>query len=78
LATFHGAHPGRRGPRNEGVEDSGNANPEDDFRYDATLGGSGGYIFNKSTKGLSAGTWTLRLSIDSDSQSGYQLLFDVR
>jgi hypothetical protein len=58
------------------VEDSGNANPGDDFRYDATLGGSGGYIFNKSTKGLSAGTWKLLLTIDGDS--GYQLLFDVK
>jgi hypothetical protein len=46
--------------------------------YDATLGGSGGYIFNRSTKGLSAGTWRTGLSIDGDSQSGYQLLFDIR
>ena len=45
---------------------------------DETLGGSGGYIFNKSTKGLSSGTWRMQLSIDGDSQSGYQLLFDVR
>jgi hypothetical protein len=60
------------------VEDSGNANPGDDFRYDETLGGSGGYSFNKSTKGLSSGTWRMQLSIDGDSQSGYQLLFDVR
>lgn len=57
------------------VEDSGNANPGDDFRYDATLGG---YIFNKSTKGLGSGTWKLRFTVDGVSQSGYELRFDVR
>lgn len=35
-------------------QDSGSANPDNVFRYDATLGG---YIFNLSTKGLSAGTY---------------------
>ena len=35
--------------------DSGNANPDSDFRFDPTLGGTGGYIFNLSTKGLSTG-----------------------
>lgn len=28
------------------IEDSGNANAGYNFRYDATLGGTGGYIFN--------------------------------
>lgn len=60
------------------IEDSGNANPEDDFRYDAALGGTGGYVFNKSTKGLTAGTWKLAFSVDGDTQGGYALLFDVR
>lgn len=60
------------------VEDSGSANPGDDFRYDAAIGGSGGYIFNKSTKGLTSGTWRLTLTVDGDAESAYQLLFDVR
>jgi hypothetical protein len=60
------------------VEDSGNANPGDDFRYDATLDGTGGYIFNKSTKGLSAGTWQVQLSVDGDEGPEYTLFFDVR
>lgn len=37
------------------IADTGNANPDHDFRYDPDLSNDGGYIFNKSTKGLSAG-----------------------
>jgi hypothetical protein len=29
-----------------GVENAGNSNPDNDFRFDATLGSTGGYIFN--------------------------------
>jgi hypothetical protein len=36
----------------------GNANPDNDFRFDATLGPSGGYIFNLSTGGLASGTYS--------------------
>lgn len=57
------------------VEDAGNANPGDDFRYSADLGG---YIFNKSTKALSAGTWRLSFAVDGDSQDSYSLDFSVR
>jgi len=32
------------------VIDSGNSNPDSDFRFDSTIGGSGGYIYNLSTK----------------------------
>jgi hypothetical protein len=38
------------------LEDAGNANPDFDFRYDASLGG---YIYNLSTKNLAVGTWRL-------------------
>ena len=49
------------------VEDSGNANPDSNFRYDATLGGpGGGYIFNLSTKGLSSGTYLLGFMAGND------------
>ncbi len=41
------------------LEDSGSANPDDNFRFDPTLGCTGGYIFNLSTKGLATGTYTL-------------------
>jgi hypothetical protein len=58
------------------VEDSGNANPDQNFRYDATLGGTGGYIFNLSTKGLSSGTWKVTFTVDG--QGSYSVQFDVK
>ncbi len=48
------------------LEDSGNANPDMDFRFDSTLGGSGGYIYNLSLKGFSSGTYSLKFQIGSD------------
>jgi hypothetical protein len=69
------------------LEDSGYANsPENNFRYDATLGPTGGYIFNLSTKSpspalgqknaLSTGTWKLSLTVNG--AGGYSLQFDVK
>jgi len=45
------------------VEDSGNANPDNNFRYDSSLGG---YIFNLSTRGLGTGTYVLRFVAAND------------
>lgn len=59
------------------VDDAGNANPDDAFRYDPTLGGTGGYIYNLSTKGLSAGTWELRFTVTGDTTT-YSVRFDLR
>jgi hypothetical protein len=59
------------------VEDSGDANPENDFRFDPTLGSSGGYIFNLSTKGLSTGTYSLDFTVTGDSFV-YSAPFQVR
>ena len=42
-------------------EDSGNANPEDDFRFSAPF-----YIYNLSTKGLTSGTYLLHYTISGD------------
>ena len=47
-------------------DDSGNANPDNDFRFDGTIGTTGGYIFNLSTMGLTAGVWTLTFTAGSD------------
>jgi hypothetical protein len=69
------------------VTDSGNANPDGDFRYDTTLGPTGGYIFNLSTKSpspalgqgttsLSTGTWVLSLTVGG--APGYSIQFDVK
>jgi hypothetical protein len=46
------------------VESPGNANPDFDFRYDPTLGGTGGYIFNLKTTGLTTGTYHLKFSVN--------------
>ena len=49
----------------ETVNDSGNSNPDANFRFDASLGG-GGYIFNLKTTGLPTGTYKLGFTVDSD------------
>jgi len=59
------------------LEDSGNANPDNDFRFDPSLGGTGGYIFNLSTKGLSTGTYSLNFTVTGDSIV-YAAPFQVR
>jgi hypothetical protein len=59
------------------VQDSGNANPDSDFRYDLTLGGTGGYIFNLSTKGLTTGTYHLNFTVTGDAYP-YSTAFAVR
>jgi hypothetical protein len=45
------------------VEDSGQANPDANFRYDASLVG---YIFNLKTTGLATGTYRLTFSVTGD------------
>jgi hypothetical protein len=49
------------------VENAGNANPDDNFRFDATLGSTGGYIFNLKTTGLSTGTYKVNFTVTGDS-----------
>ena len=45
------------------LEDTGNANPDFDFRYDSSLGG---YIFNLGTKGILTGTYNLNFTAGAD------------
>jgi hypothetical protein len=45
------------------LDDSGNANPDFDFRYDESLAG---YIFNLKTTGLTTGTYNLNFTAGSD------------
>jgi hypothetical protein len=54
------------------LDDTSNTNPDNDFRYDATLGGTGGYIYN-----LSTGTWVLSFTAAGDSTT-HTVQFDVR
>jgi hypothetical protein len=61
------------------VEDSGNANPDYTFRYDASLGGAGGgYIFNLSTKGLASGQYVLSFYVGSERSFFYTVKFEVK
>ena len=60
------------------VSDAGNANPDSGFRYDSTIGGSGGYIFNLSTKNLQPGRYGLAFSASNDPGFLYSLVFEVK
>jgi hypothetical protein len=59
------------------LEDAGNANPDNNFRYDAALGRTGGYIFNLKTTGLSTGTYSLSFTTGSDP-TVYSVQFQVK
>jgi hypothetical protein len=56
------------------VEDAGNANPDFDFRYDASLGS---YIFNLKTTGYGTGSYVLNF-IAGNSSTLYSMGFQVR
>lgn len=59
------------------VEDSGNSNPDNDFRYDAGLGGTGGYIFNLNTNGLATGSYNLKFTVGT-APTVYTAPFQVK
>lgn len=57
------------------AEDSGNANPDSNFRYSADLEG---YIFNLSTKSLTTGTWKLSFKVGGVTAGAYSVEFMVK
>jgi hypothetical protein len=57
------------------VNDSGNANPDLNFRYNMS---DRGYIFNLSTKGLTAGSYALSFYAGSDRSFFYTVEFEIR
>jgi hypothetical protein len=59
------------------LESVGNANPDNDFRFDSTLGPTGGYIFNLSTQGLATGTYQLSFTASGDPTQ-HSVQFQVR
>lgn len=59
------------------LTDTGNANPDDDFRYDPTVGGTGGYIFNLKTTGFATGTYKLTFTAGGGGTT-YSAPFSVR
>jgi probable HAF family extracellular repeat protein len=60
------------------VADSGNANPDQDFRFDATIGGTGGYIFNLKTTGLPSGSYVLAANIGTSSSFFTPIQFRIK
>jgi hypothetical protein len=50
-------------------ESPGAANPDNDFRFDGTLGVAGEYVFNLDTKGLASGTYSLQFTATGDPVS---------
>ena len=48
------------------VQDSGNANPDNDFRNVGGSGQNAGYVFNLSTNGLATGTYALQFTVTGD------------
>jgi Bacterial Ig-like domain (group 3) len=48
------------------LESPGNANPDNEFRFDGTLGVAGGYIFNIGTNALASGTYGLQFTATGD------------
>jgi hypothetical protein len=59
------------------LDDSGNSNPDYNFRYDASLGDAGGYVFNLSTKGFSTGQYRVFFQAGED-KSQHSVDFQVR
>jgi sugar lactone lactonase YvrE len=55
---------------------AGNANPDNDFRFDSTLGPSGGYIFNLLAN-LPTGTYKLFFTAGNDPSTTHFLTFQV-
>jgi lysozyme len=58
-------------------EDSSSAGADDTFRFDSTLGTSGGYIVNLSTKGFATGTYELNFIAGADPRV-HSVSFEVR
>lgn len=59
------------------VEDSGNANPDMNFRHTGDSGPNAGYVFNLSLKGLAEGTYELRFVASGDPTT-HSTRFQVR
>jgi hypothetical protein len=62
----------------EKLKDSGKANPGMLFRYEAGLGGSGGYIFNLKLDDLYAGEHYLSFIINDDTSQVYKAKFYLK
>jgi len=60
----------------DAIVTAGNANPDNDFRFDSTLGPAGGYIFNLQAK-LATGVYSLFFTAGNDPSTSHFLTFQV-
>jgi hypothetical protein len=60
----------------DAIVTAGNANPDNDFRFDSTLGPAGGYIFNLLAK-LPTGVYHLFFTAGNDPSTTHFLAFQV-
>jgi hypothetical protein len=63
--------------KSEPLQNAGKSNSANNFRFDSTLGPSGGYIFNLKTKGYSSGSYALQFTAGNDP-TVHTLLFMVK
>ncbi|HYG83002.1 MAG TPA: PxKF domain-containing protein, partial [Pyrinomonadaceae bacterium] len=61
----------------ETAADAGNANPGGGFRFDPTVGETGGYIFNLKTTGYAPGAYKLYFTVGADPHV-YTTQFQIR
>lgn len=59
------------------VQDAGQSNADNNFRFDSSVGPGGGYIYNLQTKGLTTGTYEIEFSATGD-RTIHKLRFQVR
>jgi hypothetical protein len=59
------------------IVDAGSSNVDNNFRFDSTLGPSGGYIFSLKTTGLPTGTYNLHFTAGADP-TDHILVFQVK
>ena len=59
------------------LAEASNANPDQNFRFDPTLGETGGYVYNLKTTGFAPGTYRLSFTVGADPHV-YSTQFQVR
>ena len=59
------------------IVDAGQSSPDYNFRFDAHLGGTGGYTFNLKTKGMATGSYEMLFTI-GEGQRRYVVPIQVR
>jgi hypothetical protein len=59
------------------IQNAGDSNPSNDFRFDSSFGSAGGYIFNLGTNGLPTGQYLLNVTAGADPTT-HSVMFQIR